>query len=254
MAYNRRNETIYDNPGIDTDIDIEQKTVKNILYARKTDGLYSSIITGPRGAGKTSYSLQILFNIFRTLGYDVETSWNMSLERVLFKVPEIIRFLEHASEQKNRDICIWDDAGVYAGGVRWLTNQQEMVLIESICDTLRDSVYCILFTVPNVRTLSRRIRSYDDNIVSIKFLNERKKEQLVKKCPEVEDDLYNIREARVMRKTILPSGMVRIYKNYSDNFNILLPNWVYKKYKEKRHSYTRENIIELKKHLNKEKD
>lgn len=232
---------------IDIDFSIEEKTIKTILYARKTDGLYSAIVTGPRGSGKTSYSLQILFNVFRSLGYDVETSWNMSIDRVLYKIPEIISFLENSSDKKDRDICIWDDSGVFAGGVRWLTNQREMVLIESICDTLRDSVYGILFTVPNIRTLSRRLRSYDDNIVTINFLSE-KKQQMIKKKLTI-DNFHTLREARVLKKKILPSGLVRIYKNYSDNFDIMLPDWVYQKYKEKRHRYTKENIIELKKHL-----
>ena len=154
MDNNRTNATIYDHTGIDLDTDIESRTIKSILYARKHEGLYSQIITGKRGIGKSSYALQVLFRIFRTLGFEVDESWDMALDRILYKVPEVVDFLESSADKEFKDIFIWDDAGVFAGGVRWLTDQKEMVLIESICDTLRDCVYGVLFTVPDQRTLS----------------------------------------------------------------------------------------------------
>jgi len=226
---------------LDTDTGIESRTIKSILYARKNNGLYSSIITGARGVGKSSYSIQVLFRIFRALGYDVDESWQMALDRTLYKIPEVVDFLEKASEKEHKDIFIWDDAGVFAGGVRWLTNQKEMVLIESICDTLRDCVYSVLFTVPDVRTLSRRIRTYDDYFVKIHRLKYEDQQQFT--------NSENIREARLYKKIITPASQVRVYKQYYDSFNIILPNWVYEKYKEKRHRYTTENIKALKEHL-----
>jgi len=223
------------------DNEIESRTIKSILYARKKNGLYSSIVTGPRGAGKSSYCIQIVYRIFRVLGYGSEEAWNMALDRVLYKIPDIVDFLEVSSEKPNKDIFIWDDAGVFAGGVRWLTDQQEMVLIESICDTLRDCVYGILFTVPDIRTLSRRLRTYDDYLVRINRLR--------KKDREFFEDSDDIREARLYKKMITPASQVRVYKQYYDSFNVMLPDWVYEKYKEKRHRYTTSNIKALKEHL-----
>lgn len=243
MDYSGQPSTVYDNSGIDTDPEIESRTIKSILYARKTNGLYSSIVTGARGVGKSSYCIQVLFRIFRILGYDVDTAWQMALDRILYKIPEVVDFLEKASDKPDKDIFIWDDAGVFAGGVRWLTNQQEMVLIESICDTLRDCVYSVFFTVPDVRTLSRRIRTYDDYLVKIL--------RLKNKDWQYFKDAENIREARLYKKVITPASQVRVYKQYYDSFNIMLPGWVYEKYKEKRHRYTKENIKALKKHLQK---
>lgn len=231
---------------IDTDTNIESRTIKSILYARKHNGLYSSVVTGKRGIGKSSYCIQVLFRVFRLLDYDVETSWQMSLDRVLYTIPDIIDFLDKSSEDPDKDIFVWDDAGVFAGGVRWLTNQQEMVLIESICDTLRDSVYGLLLNVPDIRTLSRRLRTYDDYLVKIHHIKDTEENR------DVLGDLTNLREARLYRKTILPSSQVRIYKYYYDTFDVMLPTWVYEKYKEKRHQYTRNNIAELKKFLKKE--
>ena len=228
---------------VDIDTDIESKTIKSILYARKHNGLYSSIITGQRGIGKSSYCIQILYNIFRTLGFDIDTSWQMSLDRTLYTIPEIIDFLDQSTEQEYKDLFIWDDAGVFAGGVRWLTNQQEMVLIESICDTLRDSVYCILLNVPDIRTLSRRLRSYDDYLTKIYRISEKNKKYF--------KDSTNLREARLYKKIITPAGQVRVYKQYYDTFDIMLPDYIYEKYKEKRHKYTKNNIANLKRFLNK---
>jgi len=236
---------------MDTDAGIESKTILSILHARKTNGLYSGIITGARGAGKSSYSLQVLFNVFRSLGYSQRESWQMAIDRILYKIPEIVDFIEKAAENEHKDVFIWDDAGVYAGGVRWLTNQKEMVLIESICDTLRDSLYGIMFTVPDVRTLSRRIRSYEDHLININFLNDDKQNELKQVLGKT--NVVNYREARVYRKKVLPSSQVRIYRDYYDTFDVMIPDWVYNKYKEKRHTYSKENIAELKKHLNNSK-
>lgn len=230
---------------MDVNPEIESRTIKSILYARKTNGLYSSIVTGARGVGKSSYCIQVVFNVLRKLGYEVDEAWQMALDRTLYTIPEIINFLDVSTEKEYKDLFIWDDAGVFAGGVRWLTNQQEMVLIESMCDTLRDSVYGILFNVPDVRTLSRRLRTYDDFLVKIYRLSNKDKLNF--------ENTITLREARLYKKMITPASQVRVYKQYRDTFEVMLPNWVYEKYKEKRHKYTRNNIEHLKKLLKKEK-
>lgn len=248
MDDRQRNAAIYDKSGIkkmvDIDPGIESRTIKAILHARKNNGLYSQIITGKRGIGKSSYALQVLFRIFRTLGFEVEESWNMALDRILYKVPDVVDFLDSASEKEYKDIFIWDDSGVFAGGVRWFTHQKEMVLIESICDTLRDCVYSVLFTVPDQRTLSRRIRTYEDYLVRIHRLKQDEQKYF-------NGDTSNLRVARLYKKTITPASQVRVYKQYYDTFDVMLPHWVYEKYKEKRHRYTKENIKALKDHLQK---
>lgn len=218
--------------------EVESRTLKSILYARKTEGLYSCIVTGKRGIGKSSYSLQILFNIFKKLGFDTDTAWQMALDRIKYTVKEVVTFLKTNIDNDTKDIFIWDDAGVYAGGVRWRTDYKEMVLIESICDTFRDCVYCVLFTVPEQRTLTRRIRSYDDFLVKIQYL---KKDEL----KNYDDDTNNLRVARLYKKVILPSSQVRVYKQYYDTFDIMLPGWVYDQYKKKRRKYTKTNIEKL---------
>jgi hypothetical protein len=229
---------------MDDNKNISSRTIKNILSARKHEGLYNCIVTGKRGIGKSSYCMQVLYNIFRALGYDIDTSWEMSLDRIIFKVKDVVDFLEKSVDQKDKDIFIWDDAGVYAGGVRWLTDQREMVLIESICDTFRDCVYGVLFTVPDQRTLSRRIRSYDDFLVKIYYPTHDDYKQY-----DEDMDTSNIRVARLYKKVILPSSQVRIYRQYYDTFDVMLPFWVYDKYKEKRHRYTKDNIQKLKDNL-----
>jgi len=230
---------------VDVDTGIESRTLKSILYARIHNGLYSSVVTGQRGIGKSSYCIQILYNVFRALGFDIDTSWDMALDRTLYTIPEIIEFLDQSTEKEYKDLFIWDDAGVFAGGVRWLTNQQEMVLIESMCDTLRDSVYCILLNVPDIRTLSRRLRSYDDHLVKIYHIKEKDKKYF--------NNSTNLREARLYNKIITPASQVRVYKQYCDTFDIMLPDHVYERYKEKRHKYTKDNIAQLKKFLENKK-
>lgn len=233
---------------MDTDIDIESRTIRNILYARKHNGLYSSVVTGKRGVGKSSYCIQILYRVFRDLGYECEEAWQMALDRTLYTIPDVIDFIDKATDNEFKDLFVWDDAGVFAGGVRWLTNQQEMVLIESMCDTLRDSVYAVLLNVPDIRTLSRRLRSYDDYFVKIRLLDDKTKKKM---NGDFTGDVSTLREARLYNKTITPAGQVRVYKQYYDTFDVMLPDWVYARYKEKRHKYTKSNIAQLKEFLKK---
>lgn len=235
---------------MDNDVNIESRTIRNILYARKHNGLYSSIVTGKRGVGKSSYCIQVLYRVFRDLGYECEESWKMALDRTLYTIPDVIDFLDKSTDKEFKDLFIWDDAGVFAGGVRWLTNQQEMVLIESICDTLRDSVYAVLLNVPDIRTLSRRLRSYDDYFVKVRLLDTRSKKKM-NSCPEFMGESSTLREARLYNKTITPAGQVRVYKQYYDTFDVMLPDWVYELYKDKRHKYTKNNIAHLKEFLKK---
>lgn len=165
----------------------------------------------------------------------------MALERVLYTIPDVVKFLDNSRNKKDLDIFIWDDAGVYAGGVRWFTHQKEMVLLESISDTLRNMVYGVLLTVPDIRTLSRRLRSYDDFIIKIYMSQNNNGKEPVDP---------NIRQARIYNKSMTPVGQVRIYKQYNDNFDIMLPDWVYKKYQDKRRSYGGQELKHLKKMVN----
>ena len=217
---------------------MDSPTVINILKARKTNGLFNSIITGERGVGKTSYSLQTLYLVFRKLGYDKEEAWQMSLDRCLYTIPDIVDFLEQSNKKKHKDCFIWDDAGVFAGGVRWYTHYKEMVLLESVSDVLRNMVYGLLLTVPDIRTLTRRLRSYDDYIIKIYYPKPKSKGE--KFDP-------NLRHARVYKKGMSPIGQVNLSKKYYDSFNIMLPDWVYKKYQAKRNKYGLNDLKQLKK-------
>ena len=216
---------------------IDSPTIINILKARKTHGLYSTIITGKRGLGKSSYALQTLYLVFRKLDYDKDEAWNMALDRCLYTIPEVVKFLEKSSDQKHKDLFIWDDCGVYAGGVRWLTHYKEMTLIESISDVMRNMVFGVLLTVPDIRTLSRRLRSYDDYLIKIYMPHQKNKDEVIDP---------NMRQARVYQKAMTPAGQFRIYKKYSDNFNIMLPDWVFKKYEAKRNKYGQDDLKKLK--------
>lgn len=220
---------------------VESKTIRNILHARKHNGLFSAIVLGERGIGKSSYAIQTLFHVFRYLGFDIETSWQMALDRTLYTIPEIINFLEKSSKEKYKDAFVFDDAGVYAGGVRWQTHYREMVLLESLCDTMRNSVYGVLLTVPDIRTLSRRLRSYDDFVIKIYLPTKQDRTRL--KLPF--NDI-NTRIARTYKKAMSPKGQSSIYRRHNDSFDIMLPDWVYHEYQKKRKKYGQEDLRQLK--------
>jgi len=209
-----------------------------ILGAYKRNGFFSATVTGARGIGKSSYALKVLQDVYTALGYDNETAWRMALDRCLYRIVDVVDFLEKSSNQKEHEVAfIWDDASVFAAGARWLTHHREMILLQAIMDTVRGSVSAMILTCPDLLKLARFLRRYDDYLIKIGY--------------SPRGGMY--REAKGYVRRILPSQQIRVYRNYLDSYSCYLPNWVYDEYCLKRDDYNRENTRYLKELLEKVK-
>ena len=86
---------------------------KKILSSHKTNGFTSAIIEGARGIGKSSYALKVFHDVFISMGWNDNVAWDMALDRILYRMNDIIDFLDKSVDKKDREVgFIWDDAGV----------------------------------------------------------------------------------------------------------------------------------------------
>lgn len=212
------------------DIKLSTTTVR-ILGAYKRNGFYSGTICGARGIGKSSYAIQVLYQVYRQLGFEKDEAWEMALDRIMYKITDIIKFLDDSVHSKEHEVAfIWDDAGVFGSGTRWFSHHEEMHLLQNLMDTIRGAVSGILLTCPDMMQLARFLRRYDDYLIKITYADK--------------GDGYRLAKCYVKR--ITPAMQTRVYTQYHDNYNVYLPKWVYEKYCEKRESYNLENIEEMK--------
>jgi len=208
-------------------------TTTRIIGAYKRNGFYSGTIVGARGIGKSSYAIQILYQVYRVLGYEKEEAWQMAIDRILYKIPDIIKFLDKSVHSKQHEVAfIWDDAGVFGSGTRWFSHHEEMHLLQNLMDTIRGAVSGILLTCPDMMQLAKFLRRYDDYLIKINYNSERGGRYRIAKC---------------YVKRITPAMQTRVYTQYHDKYDVYLPKWVYEAYCRKRESYNLENIEEMKK-------
>jgi len=207
---------------------------KKILWAWRSGGFTSAVVEGPRGIGKSSYSMKILFDVYVCMGYDPEEAWKMALDRCLYRLDDIVTFLDKSTRKQTPDVVLCcDDAAVFGSSMTYFTNFKMVHLLQSMMDTIRGSVSGLIMTCPNQGQLLSFLRRYDSYIVRINH---------------VEDGGFQRRAAGYLWRT-LPSGLKRIYPSFNDFFSCRLPNDIFEKYQKKRRKYNKENIESLKRAL-----
>jgi len=205
---------------------------RKIKYAYKNNGFFSAIVEGPRGIGKSSYSLKVLHDIYSSNGYDNDEAWRMALDRTLFEIKDIINFLDKSLRSENREIAmIWDDAGVHASNLDWFVNIRQVKHLQALMDTIRGSVSGLLMTAPNQGGLLKFIRRYDNFILQIIY--------------DPRGGEYRICKGYIKRS--LPSGKQLVFSKFRDYYRCRLPQWVYEEYCKKRDKYTVHSLDSLKK-------
>jgi hypothetical protein len=115
--------------------------------------------------------------------------------------------------------------------MEWWTNRDNLKRLKSILDTIRTGVCSLLVTVPNESSLTKILRDYDDYLVQIKY----------------HSDGGRYRLAKGYLKRTLPDGKLRIYPKFSNKFYVMLPDWVFKLYMEKREAVLVEQLEAAKK-------
>lgn len=208
---------------------------QRILGAYKRHGFFSGTVCGAKGVGKSSYSLQVFHDVFIHQGYDDKTAWQMALDHCLYKITDVVNFLECSTEKENHSVgFIWDDASVFVAGTRWWSHKKEMQLLQSIMTTIRGSISGMLITCPSIKELASFLKNQDDYYVKITHDPNR-------------GGMYRIATGYVRRTT--PALQQRVYTNFRDYYSCYLPKWVYDEYCKKRWYYSQEDVKELKRML-----
>jgi len=183
------------------------------------NGFCGAIVTGPRGIGKSSYVLNVAWEVFRNLGYDEKESWDKALACCKFTIHDVVSFIKKniLSTDKSH-LLIWDDAGTYAGTTKWWTDRDALDKLKGVTDTIRTGVCSLLITTPSESDLTKFLRNYDDYIVQIGH--------------HPDGGIY--RTAKGYLKRTLPSGTKRIYPKFKNKFLVYLPDDVYSRYQQMR--------------------
>ena len=204
---------------------------KKILWAWRSGGFTSGIVEGPRGIGKSGYAMNILHDVFLCQGYHDEVAWDMALDRMLYRITDIINFLDKSTrKRKPETMFVWDDAAVFGSSMTYFSDFKMVHLLQAMMDTIRGSVSGMILTCPNQGQLLKFLRRYDAYIIRINY---------------VEEGGYN-RVAKGYLWRSLPSGLQRIYPNFHDFYSCRLPNDIFERYQRRRKKYNIENIRALK--------
>jgi hypothetical protein len=204
---------------------------KKLLWAWKSGGFTSATVEGTRGIGKSSYAIKCLADVFYCQGYDIDVSWDMAIDRILYRIDDVIEFLDKSTKKRKQEVCFcWDDAGVFAGSGMWFSDPKMVHLLQSMMDTIRGSVSGMILTCPNQGQLLKFLRRYDSYLIRVSHTTEG----------------GFTRWAKGYQWTSLPSGKRLIRSSFDDSFSCRLPNEVYYKYMRKRKKYNKENIENLK--------
>lgn len=184
-----------------------------------------AIIYGKQRVGKTSYGLQVL--------YDVYQDWDTVLNRVFFKLEDLVEFLRETHKQrKNVDAILWDDCGVYGSSGLWFSDRQMAEYLQNLIDVIGIRLGGFLMTTPNPENLLKSLRSYEFYRVKCMKHNQR-----------------NRRLAKGYKTILYPSGKLITPKDFKDYYDVMLPDDVYEEYEEVRETYLNEAMDNLDQYL-----
>jgi len=171
------------------------------------------IVFGPQRTGKSSYALQVL--------YDVYHDWDKVFEHTFFKLEDVVTFLRN---QIKAGIIIpvicWDDAGVYGSKQLYFTKRRLAEYLQNLFDVIGTAVKGIILTTPSPEGLLKAVRSYEFFRVKV-----------------TKENQYYRRVATGYKNVLLPSGTRYIRKTFKDTFDVRLPQDIYDEYIEIRKSY-----------------
>lgn len=187
-------------------------------------GFLSGIIEGERGYGKSMYAMKVMAQVYYVLDEcSEEDAWNKALGHMLFSIEDTIAFIDK-NINENYVVPVWtlDDATVHFCSYKFFTNLYEVILLHGMFDTIRTVCTGLLMTCPSRHLLLAALRNYDDFKI------------------EIVKNVGWERIARGYKIKTTPVGQKRVYKNYEDNYSCYIPDWIFKKYTEKRNYYLKQ--------------
>ncbi len=172
-----------------------------MIRAYRNGGFNSIIVYGKQGAGKSVYSIKVVYDMLRRLELvpASESSRIVYKRYMVFSAGQFISKLKN-SRGSRLPAVIWDDAGVHGGSYIFFTDVFLAKALGDLFRVARTRVANIVFTTPSPRDLLKPFRSYDTIIVYVHEM----------------DDVWS--RAHIYQMRLLPSGDVRIFKKAIEDF------------------------------------
>lgn len=194
-----------------------------IKQAVKNDQFVGAIIYGQQRMGKSSYAAKVMYEIYE--------DWDVVNRHMLFKLDDVVRLLEDATDREIKIPCFcWDDCGVHGNKLLYFQERTLVQYLGDLLDTAGISCGGILMTTPSPLKLLAAIRGYEFYRVKVTAKN-----------------TSHGRRAVGYKSILLPSGTRLIRRVYSDEFNVMLPEEFWGSYVAKRRSYLQFGLRQLRK-------
>ena len=202
--------------------------------------MYTVIIYGTKGMGKSSYSfltgVDVLTNgDYKKKKYDASWAWEELKDRIVFTPAE---FLEKVMNLEKRvEFIIWDDAGLWLNALRW--NDPFVKRVQEYLNVARTDMAVLMMTTPTSQMVVKKIRESEPAFfsVAIRYDTQRGTASLKELADGTLKD-YKYREARGYFQFLKPDGELSLPKHaWTDHFSALMPDDFYKWYKPLRNKY-----------------
>lgn len=220
----------------------QNSTVMDINYAfLQNQARYFCVYSeGPLGIGKTSYALQCLMQLYGTYDYDgrlVELckDWEKIACHIVFHPQTFKQIIQHLQKTKTRiKGLVWDDSGIFLAAKDWQKAwAKEIVKYFQLART-----YCssIILTTPSPSLILKDIRRLNMVTLNVKFVRSK-------------NSFNHSRRALGYDHWYLPDlTKPRMKFRGSDEFNVMLPDCIYRPYQDMRAGYADyelEKVFEL---------
>ena len=204
--------------------------IATFILRQHPHGFVGAIIEGERGYGKSMYALKTLAQIYLMMdGLSEDETWEKALSCMLFTMEDFTGMIDwNIKHDYITPACCLDDATVHFGSLKYFTNLYEVMQVYAMIATVRAAVTGLLITCPRRSLLLKGLREYDDFTVQIN------------KDREPQD-----RVARGIKWFTIPDGRRRYRKMYEDHYSVMIPNWVYEEYTQKRKKYLQDVNTEI---------
>ncbi len=153
---------IEDLPGPVPDSDL----AKIILDGHPYD-FYEILVHGKKGAGKSVYSIRLLWEIFEAIGYEEDKAYEKALDMLFFRPSRFLERIDTIQERVKQDMndqeyaLVTDDAGVGLSGELYKRDQDLYYELTDTWQTLREYTTAVILTTPKPDRISDPFATFD---------------------------------------------------------------------------------------------
>lgn len=217
------------------------ETARRIYKAHQKDEIFSAIVFGQRGFGKSSFCMKVIYDIFHNaMGYDKKDAWIQVIKQTLSSKEQVSDKADNLRKEDETAIALhWDDIGQWMSSDIWHQkgNQKERELlfeIRKLVPVMRTRSSGNLFSCDNPKELDPSITDRPHHIIKI--------------VKGGNDEHRRPRTARVYAQDVYPSLQKRIDGEtlWTHKFDAILPDWFYELYNKMRTNYADRQIKKTK--------